>query len=82
MAQLSPSTYVELHQSTNRTFDPYMPVVVVGAIVGGVVLAVASGIHTTFWTTQRVRRGVLCDRDRDHRSHELADQQTGCPLVN
>ena len=23
MAQLSPSTYVELHQSTNRTFDPY-----------------------------------------------------------
>ena len=48
MAQLSPSTYVELYQSTNRTFDPYMPVVVVGAIVGGVVLAVASGIHTTF----------------------------------
>ena len=46
MAQLSPSTYVELHQSTNRTFQPYMPVVVVGAIVGGVVLAVASGIHT------------------------------------
>ena len=46
MAQLSPSTYVELHQSTNRTFNPYMPVVVVGAIVGGVVLAVASGIHT------------------------------------
>jgi Domain of unknown function (DUF1772) len=35
MAQLSPSTYVEFHQSTNRTFDPYMPVVVVGAIVGG-----------------------------------------------
>src|SRR5215467_6536992 len=46
MAQLSPSTYVELHQNTNRTFQPYMPVVVVGAIVGGVVLAVASGIHT------------------------------------
>jgi len=37
MAQLSPSTYVELHQTTNRTFDPYMPVVVAGAIVGGVV---------------------------------------------
>ena len=46
MAELSPSTYVELHQSTNRTFQPYMPVVVVGAIVGGVVLAVASGIQT------------------------------------
>ena len=46
MAQLSPCTYVELHQSTNRTFQPYMPIVVVGAIVGGVVLAVAFGIHT------------------------------------
>jgi uncharacterized membrane protein len=46
MAQLSPSTYLELHQTTNQTFQPYMPVVVVGAIVGGVVLAVASGIHT------------------------------------
>ena len=47
MAQLSPSTYVELHQSTNRTFDPYMPIVVGGAIVGGVGLAAACGIHTT-----------------------------------
>ena len=46
MAHLSPSTYVELHQTTNRTFQPYMPVLVVGAIAGGVVLAAASGIHT------------------------------------
>jgi len=46
MAQLSPSTYVELHQNTNRTFDPYMPVVIVGAIIGGIVLAVASDVHT------------------------------------
>ena len=46
MAQLSPSTYVELHQSTNRTYQPYMPVVVLGAILGGVALAVASGVHT------------------------------------
>jgi hypothetical protein len=29
-----------------------------------------------------VLQPVLCDRDRDHRSHELADQQTSCPLVN
>jgi uncharacterized membrane protein len=58
MAQLSPSTYVELHQSTNRTFQPYMPVVVVGAIVGGIVLAVASGIHTA--SGQLSAFGAVC----------------------
>jgi len=46
MAELSPSTYVEFHQSTNRTYDPYMPIVVIGAIIGGVLLVVASGINT------------------------------------
>ena len=58
MAQLSPSTYVELHQSTNRTFDPYMPIVVVGAILGGVVLTVASGIHTA--SGQLSAFGAVC----------------------
>ena len=58
MARLSPSTYVELHQSTNRTFVPYMPVVVVAAIVGGVGLAVASGIHTA--SGQLSVFGALC----------------------
>jgi uncharacterized membrane protein len=42
MVRLSPSTYTEFHQATNRTFDPYMPIVVLGAILGGVVLAVLS----------------------------------------
>ena len=32
MSRLSVSTYVELHQATNHTFDPYMPIVVVGAL--------------------------------------------------
>ena len=32
MSRVSVSTYVEFHQATNRTFDPYMPIVVVGAI--------------------------------------------------
>jgi len=58
MAQLSPSAYVEFHQSTNRTFDPYMPIVVGGAIVGGVVLTLASGIHTA--SGQLSAFGVLC----------------------
>jgi anthrone oxygenase-like protein len=42
MARLSTSTYIEFHQATNRTFDPYMPIVVLGAILGGVVLALLS----------------------------------------
>jgi uncharacterized membrane protein len=47
MSRLSVSTYVEFHQATNRTFDPYMPIVVVGALLGGIVLTVLSqGIHS------------------------------------
>ena len=42
MSRLSASTYVEFHQATNHTFDPYMPIVVVGALLGGVVLAIFS----------------------------------------
>jgi hypothetical protein len=40
MARLSRPAYVEFHQATNATFDPYMPVVVVGAMLGGILLAV------------------------------------------
>jgi hypothetical protein len=47
MSRVSVSTYVEFHQATNSTFDPYMPIVVVGAILGGIVLAILSqGIHS------------------------------------
>jgi uncharacterized membrane protein len=47
MSRLSPSTYVEFHQATNHTFDPYMPIVVMGALLGGIVLAILSpGIHS------------------------------------
>ena len=47
MSRLSVSTYVEFHQATNHTFDPYMPIVVVGALLGGVVLAILSrGMHS------------------------------------
>jgi uncharacterized membrane protein len=58
MAPLSPSTYIEFHQSTNRTFDPYMPIVVIGAVAGGIALAVASGIHTASGRLSAV--GVVC----------------------
>jgi uncharacterized membrane protein len=47
MSRLSGSTYVEFHQATNHTFTPYMPIVVVGALLGGIVLAMLSpGIHS------------------------------------
>jgi uncharacterized membrane protein len=42
MSRLSASTYVEFHQATNHTFNPYMPIVVMGAILGGIVLAILS----------------------------------------
>jgi hypothetical protein len=47
MSRLSVSTYVEFHQASNHTFDPYMPIVVVGALLGGFALAVLSpGPHS------------------------------------
>ncbi|WP_263355040.1 DUF1772 domain-containing protein [Acidicapsa acidisoli] len=46
MSRLSASSYVEFHQHTNCTFDPYMPIVVIGALAGGVALAVIYGVHS------------------------------------
>lgn len=48
MAQISSAAaYTEFHQAANRTFDPYMPIIVVGAIAGGVALSVLfSGGHS------------------------------------
>ena len=44
-AHEAPSTYVEFHQTTNHTFDPYMPIV--GALLGGIALAILSpGIYS------------------------------------
>jgi asparagine N-glycosylation enzyme membrane subunit Stt3 len=48
MARMSSaSAYTEFHQATNRTFDPYMPIVVFGALFGGIALAaVSSGVNS------------------------------------
>jgi hypothetical protein len=46
MSRLSASAYVEFHQHTNRTLEPYMPIVVIGALAGGVALAVMYGAHS------------------------------------
>lgn len=54
----SASAYIELHQATNKTFDPYMPIVVIGALLGGIGLAIgSSGIQST--SGQLAIAGVL-----------------------
>jgi hypothetical protein len=58
MSRLSVSAYVELHQHTNRTFDPYMPIVVIGAVAGGAALAVMYGVHSM--PGQLAAAGAVC----------------------
>jgi uncharacterized membrane protein len=58
MTRLSVSAYVEFHQHTNRTFDPYMPIVVMGALAGGVALAAIYGVHST--SGQLAAIGAVC----------------------
>ena len=58
MSRLSVSAYVEFHQHTNRTFDPYMPIVIIGALAGGVGLAVMYGIHSM--SGQLAAAGAVC----------------------
>ena len=60
MARLSSaSAYTEFHQATNRTFDPYMPIVVFGALFGGIALAVvSSGVNSA--SGQLAILGAVC----------------------
>jgi uncharacterized membrane protein len=58
MSRLSASTYVELHQATNHTFDPYMPIVIIGALAGGVALAMMYGVHSI--PGQLAAAGAVC----------------------
>jgi hypothetical protein len=58
MSRLSVSTYVEFHQHTNRTFDPYMPIVVFGALAGGIALAVMYGVQSI--PGQLAAAGAIC----------------------
>jgi uncharacterized membrane protein len=58
MSRLSVSAYIEFHQHTNRTFDPYMPIVIIGALAGGVALAVIYGVHSI--PGQLAATGAVC----------------------
>ena len=54
----SASAYTEFHKATNRTFDPYMPIVVIGAFFGGVALALVSGVNSA--SGQLAILGAVC----------------------
>jgi hypothetical protein len=54
----SASAYTEFHQATNRTFNPYMPIVVFGALFGGIALAVVSGVNSA--SGQLAIVGAVC----------------------
>ena len=54
----SAAAYTEFHQATNKTFDPYMPIVVCGSIVGGVALAALSGFHS--FSGRLALAGAIC----------------------
>jgi hypothetical protein len=58
MSRLSVSAYVEFHQHTNRTFDPYMPIVIIGGLAGGAALAVMYGVHSI--PGQLAAEGTVC----------------------
>ena len=55
----SASAYTEFHQATNRTFDPYRPTVVFGALFSGIALAVVCpGVNSA--SGQLAILGVVC----------------------
>ena len=55
----SASAYTEFHQATNRTFDPYMPIMVLGALLSGIALAVVpSGVNSA--SGQLAILGAVC----------------------
>ena len=58
MSRLSISSYIEFHQHTNHTFDPYMPIVVFGSLAGGIALALIYGIHSI--SGQLASAGAVC----------------------
>jgi hypothetical protein len=58
MSRLSVSAYVEFHQHTNRTFNPYVPIVVIGAVAGGIALVVQYGVHSI--PGQLAAAGAVC----------------------
>jgi uncharacterized membrane protein len=46
MSRLSASAFVEFHQANDHALDPVIPIVIMGAVLGGIVLVISSrGTH-------------------------------------
>ncbi len=58
MSRLQASAYVEFHQYTNHTFDPYMPIVAIGAPLGGIALTLIYGFRSL--PGQLAAGGAVC----------------------
>jgi len=81
MSRLSVSAYIEFHQHTNRTFDPYMPMVVVRC--SGRRRSPCCDVWRPFHsrTACRSRCRLLCARNNNWRAHMCPHQQTNRVLV-
>ena len=73
MSRLSVWTYVEFHQATNHTFNPYMPIVVVGTIFGGIVLATKAIEREAF----QDNAGAQCKGEH----HDFSRNSGGSPII-
>ena len=82
MSRLSVSAYVEFHKHTNRTFQPYMPIVVVGALAGGDSSNSDVWYPFHFGTTCGSRCGLLCVRINHCRTHRCSHQSSNRVLVD
>jgi hypothetical protein len=82
MSRLSVSTYVEFHQATNHTFDPYMPIVVVGAFIRW---RCARDCPRNSFALRRIGHRwirLLCRSLGDCLIHKRPDQQTDRTLAS
>ena len=83
MSRLSASTYVEFHQATNDTFDPYMPITVVGALLGGIELTILSpGIRSLMGELAIAGCACYASSAGDCLVYKRPDQQTDRRLVS
>src|SRR4029077_17139613 len=70
ISRLSVSAYVEFHQHTNRTFEPYMPIVVIGALAGGISPSCEVWYPFHSRTTCRSGCSLLCAGANHHTTHK------------
>ncbi|SFT10248.1 anthrone oxygenase family protein [Mucilaginibacter polytrichastri] len=61
MSHMSSATaYTEFHQATNLTFDPYMPAVILGAVLGSISLVMTSPLSSSSLSGFLLIGGSVC----------------------